>query len=546
MECIWLKLWIVIAAIGVLCFEAGRFFELTMHPRTSVTYLPLHKDSPPLDKGPPPTPTPRQQQQQQQQQEQRAPHSGQEQRQQPSTSTPSPPRGGLEISSERFMPASPPADNNPLASCAVELKSFCVGEDGIHLFYPSGSPDPAFPFPYCDEMSKLTGHPSTAVERIVHNHTPPNITWEPEGYIYLPSPFHLTPWHVLLNAIAAWDTVRRHSLEKAAVVVMWARQFGFAYGPTYRPQLANASANFPLTPLYSALGKTAIGRTELGGTLRCFRRGVLGSRLWSEGLPLATVSNTYFLRYPGALLRSYMDRVLVNSGVGIARTLKDACERTKKRSVIYQRKGAGRRLDQAEEFGSALKHGGFEVEIYHAEDYSLRHQLEIAISVDVAVSAFGSGLSFLMFMRCRSAVLAIIPRLGAGGDWYEIGLNGPNTTINELTSFGAGATHLFYYTLTVNDIIPSPTRTGTHVASTGATKLNAGKQFRAKVRPGARGLRAAYVKGRTKTGFQAKGLGIYNAWRAESIKGANMTLFAKFVEHANEHLRGSVPCDMRR
>eukprot|EP01062_Namystynia_karyoxenos_P041968 TRINITY_DN30648_c0_g1_i1.p2 TRINITY_DN30648_c0_g1~~TRINITY_DN30648_c0_g1_i1.p2 ORF type:complete len:456 (+),score=93.45 TRINITY_DN30648_c0_g1_i1:77-1369(+) len=137
------------------------------------------------------------------------------------------------------------------------------------------------PLPYCQEMSpKDPAFPTVA--SFANLAGPPAPFSEREAFVYPTTPFWFTPWHVWLNTIAAWDTVLRHRLEGAEVLVQWYFGVGYRWGPTYRPALLGREKEgrqpFQLLPLYASLGARAAGLPELRGGLMCFRRGVLGVR----------------------------------------------------------------------------------------------------------------------------------------------------------------------------------------------------------------------------------------------------------------------------
>eukprot|EP00755_Sulcionema_specki_P007231 Sspe_Gene.37671::Locus_18182_Transcript_2_2_Confidence_0.500_Length_933::g.37671::m.37671 len=129
---------------------------------------------------------------------------------------------------------------------------------------------PFSPLPYCQEMSEKDP-PFPHVVSTGKALAPVR----PAAFVYPTTPFWLTPWHLWLNLIAAYDTVQRHNLKDAEVVVMWYFGVGYRWGPTYYPLLAKedkAHGPFPFATFYHALGARAIGMQELDEP-RCYERG---------------------------------------------------------------------------------------------------------------------------------------------------------------------------------------------------------------------------------------------------------------------------------
>ncbi|KAJ9448140.1 hypothetical protein DIPPA_25209 [Diplonema papillatum] len=334
--------------------------------------------------------------------------------------------------------------------CTAEIRNFCVSSRGVHVFVadPSNPRADGLPaLPYCQEMAP---NDPPVLTRYVASSESKGLRFADDevAFVYPTTPFYLTPWHLWINTLAAYDTVERYNLSDSPVFVQWYRG-KYRHRPSYKPTLQPPPAGFKMAPLLNCLGKGAVGFDELPAAAPgCFARGVVGVARWAEGLPLATANNSYGHHYDKGLVRRWMARLGACVGWDAQAARARACGAPSFAASVLRRQ-KGRQILNADAVAASLGAvPGFRVAEAFAEGLTLQQQLEVFSEADVVVSAFGSGLTWLPFMRRAGVVLAIIPGQGAGGDKYLPGLRGPALPVNTYTSIGTWAQHLDYYTLT--------------------------------------------------------------------------------------------------
>ena len=344
---------------------------------------------------------------------------------------------------------------------ALLLSGWLAGEGGAggarvkrrHLRAPKNVQN----LPYCQEMSekdpvfRLVAEDGAAYpEGLVASDSAP-------AYIYPSTPFWMTPFHLWLSTVAAFDTTRAHGLLNSPVYVQWylLGKRKWRWMPDQAPRLrtgsnegGGGSGGYSMAPLLHCLGSGAVGLPELGRKRVCYKRGFAGSRMWGDGLPLATTNNSFGAHFKKELVRGWMERVAGCVGWNMRAAMAAACMAPGVDVVLLQRR-SGRQVIGEKMLLSALQEReGWQARAVYPESLTFVEQLALFARTDVMVSAYGSGLTWLPFLRRGTVVLAIIPQLGAGGDKYLPGLHGPNEPVNLNSAFGTWAQHLHYYTVT--------------------------------------------------------------------------------------------------
>eukprot|EP00754_Rhynchopus_humris_P040546 Rhum_TRINITY_DN2359_c0_g2::Rhum_TRINITY_DN2359_c0_g2_i1::g.6986::m.6986 len=348
------------------------------------------------------------------------------------------------------------------AALALLLSGWFAGEGGggarmtrRHLRAPK-----KLTVPYCQEMSEkdpgfrlVAEDGAPYPEGLVASDSAP-------AYIYPSTPFWATPFHLWLSTVAAFDTTRAHGLLNSPVYVQWyllGRQ-KWRWMPDQEPRLrttgskeggrGSGSGGYSMAPLLHCLGSGAVGLPELGRKRVCYKRGFAGSRMWGDGLPLATTNNSFGAHFEKELVRGWMERVAGCVGWNMRAAMAAACTAPGVDVVLLQRRSGRKVLGEEVLLAAMQEREGWEARAVYPEALTFVEQLALFARTDVMVSAYGSGLTWLPFLRRGTVVLAIIPQLGAGGDKYLPGLHGPNEPVNLNTAFGTWAQHLNYYTVT--------------------------------------------------------------------------------------------------
>ena len=303
--------------------------------------------------------------------------------------------------------------------------------------------------PYCQEMAQKDPPIPSFVDTVAVKQSEIAPSDVP-AYILGTTPFWLTPWHLWLNSIAAFDTIEKYNLTKKTDIYVeyYLRKSRWRWMPKFRPVLrdADVSKKFSMSPLISSMGKSMTSFVELQPhKRRCYKKAVSGGLLW-DSIPRGN-NKSYGVYFNKDLVRKYMNVVASEMNIDLPTMWDKGCETSTVQAFILQRdKSAGRSIINVDDITKVLSKKNYNVTTLKLEGLSLTAQWKIFTTADIIISAFGSGLSWLPLMRRDGVVLSVIPTKGAGGDLFHKVLSGPKDLQNKHTAFGTWAQHLNYYT----------------------------------------------------------------------------------------------------